>query len=488
MNTGTSLEPEKNDAIGEWSETYVDIESDIPRSKMRFLEWWYSWTSPPIPPASAGLEMRETTRRGRLSSTILLVLVGIIFFLAIPVAIAQRLVALVIILAITLMIVSISLYLNRKGNISSAAWLLVATVDVGLWLSIITSPGPAGLNANSIPLYDIMILSELLAVSLLPPRSVFIVAVCNSAFVALSLTFCKHAPSLDALLALAGPEVYARPIALHFIVAFVTYLWVRSATQAIARADRAEIIAALEHQMAKQEHTIALQKRQLDHSINQIIDTLIRTSNGDSSARVPLTQDNVLWPVAGSLNNLLSRLQRLRQTENEVQQLRPQIQHARQLEHELVRIQFGAQNLAEVLRSTKTSKHPIRPTYTGTLLDPVIAELNDSMLFQGPDAGTNQAEREKSLAQMQESFHIPSRPLQLPETTRTPARSFQSQETSRMPSRPPQTPKSPRMSSRPLPAPEPSRISSRHITTPNSFRTPSGFLPNQNNDGSGRSS
>lgn len=465
MKTGTSLEPENNDAVEQWSETYIDIESDIPRSKLRFLEWWYNWTSPPIPPASAGLEKREATRRGRLSSTILLVLVGIIFGLALPVAITQKLLALVIILAVVLMIIAISLSLNRKGRISSAAWLLVATVDVGLWLSILTSPGPAGLNANSIPLYDIMILSELLAVSLLPPRSVFVVAICNSAFVALSLTFAKHAPSLDALLALAGPEVYARPIALHFIVAFVTYLWVRSATQAIARADRAEIIAALEHQMAKQEHNIAVQKRRLDYSINQIIETLIRTSNGDFGARVPLTQDNVLWPVAGSLNNLLSRLQRLRQVENEMQQVRPQIQHARQIEHELVRIKFGAQNLAEVLRYTKTSKNPIRPTYTGTLLDPVITELNDSILFQPADPEGNKAGPEKSAEPLPETMRIPSRPLQTPGLARIPSRSQPSQEAARISSR--HLP--------PLPPPEP-------------FRMPSGFFHEENKNGPGRQS
>lgn len=509
MNTGTGipLEQESSDAVGQWSETYINIESDIPRSKVRFLEWWYNLTAPPIPAASAGLEKRETARRGRLSSTILLVLLGIMYGLALPAAIVQKLAVLYIILIVTTLIVVISLTLNRRGRISSAAWLLVATVDTGLCVALVAPGIATGLTANSVPLYDIMILSELLAVSLLPPRSVFIVAVFNSAFIVLSLTFVKHAASLNDLLTLDGPVVYARPIALHFIVAFVTYMWVRSASQAIARADRAEVIAALEHQMAKQEHNIATQKRRLDYSINQIIETLIRTSNGDFSARVPLTQDNVLWPVAGSLNNLLSRLQRLRHVETEVQQLRPQLQRARQVEHELVRVKFGAQNLAEVLRYSKTTKNPpIRPTYTGTLLDPVITELNESVLFQSAASNGHKAEQEQTATQTAESqtqepasaaaksalgrksSRLAAKPLTAaPASTRLGSKPLSAQETSQIPSRP-LTTKDPRLSSGHLQPSEPFRRPSGLLQPSEPFRRPSGFLANEHPNGPNRPS
>jgi hypothetical protein len=398
MRMPARLDPESDDTVEQWSEKYVDIESDIPRSKIRLLEWWYSWTAPPIPPTSGQLEQREAARRGRLSSTILLILIGIIFCLALPVAILQQLFGVMMLLAIGLVVLSIALFLNRRGKISSAAWILIINIDVGLWASILTSPGPAGLTANSVPLYDLLVISELLGVSLLPPRSVFIIALCNSAFVITSLNLWNHAASLNNLLATAGPEVYARPIALQFIVAFVTYLWVRSATQAIARADRAEVIAALEHQMAKQEHTIALQKRQLDHSINQIVETLMHVANGDFNARVPLTQDNVLWQVAGSLNNLLSRLQRLRQIENEVAKLRPYIQRTVQLEHELERVRYEARHLAEALHQAKITRRLTRLTRTGTLLDPVIAELNGSALLQSPAFERNKLAQENAFS------------------------------------------------------------------------------------------
>lgn len=376
--------PEPVDAVGQWSERYVNIESDIPRSKIPLLEWWYSWTAPPIPPSSGKLAEREAARRGRLSSTILLILIGQVVVLALPVAILLNLYSILGFLGVGAIINIIALLLNRKGKISSAAWILIINVVVGFWGSILSYGGAAGLNANAVPLYDLTVIGVLLAVSLLPPGSTFIVALANSAFVIVSLTFAKHAPSLDELLAASRVEVYARPIVLQFIVAFVTYIWVRSATQALARADRAEVIATLEHQIAQQEHGIAQQKHQLDYSIEQIVQTLMRVANGDFNARVPLTQDNVLWSVAGALNNLLSRLQRLRHLEGEVERMRPYAQYAMQFEQELIRLRYEAMRLADALRQAKKTRVPIalQPARAGTLFDPIIAELNASLLSQ----------------------------------------------------------------------------------------------------------
>src|SRR5690349_22119005 len=42
----------------------------------------------------------------------------------------------------------------------------------------------------------------------------------------------------------------------------------------------------------------------------------VRAANGDYTARAPLGQDNLLWQIASSLNNLLSRLQRSRSEEH----------------------------------------------------------------------------------------------------------------------------------------------------------------------------
>lgn len=118
--------------------------------------------------------------------------------------------------------------------------------------------------------------------------------------------------SFAAITATDAYPIMVRPIAIHIVVTVVLWLWVRSATQVIARADRAEVIATLEHAIAQQEHADAQLKRQLEMSIQQIVETRQRLANGDFNARAPLNNGNVLWQIAGSLNNLLSRFQRLR--------------------------------------------------------------------------------------------------------------------------------------------------------------------------------
>lgn len=114
-------------------------------------------------------------------------------------------------------------------------------------------------------------------------------------------------------------DVVAQPIGLQIIVAVVTYLWVRSALRAIARADRAEEVAELQQREAERTH-------QLESGIQQLLRTQVRAANGDLTARANLSQDNILWQVGISLNFLLTRLQKAAweasRAENENQHLR----------------------------------------------------------------------------------------------------------------------------------------------------------------------
>ncbi len=57
-----------------------------------------------------------------------------------------------------------------------------------------------------------------------------------------------------------GYTIISRPVILHLIVTTVLWIWIRNATQAIARADRAEVIGQLKHAIAQQNQTIVEQK------------------------------------------------------------------------------------------------------------------------------------------------------------------------------------------------------------------------------------
>ena len=109
----------------------------------------------------------------------------------------------------------------------------------------------------------------------------------------------------------------------------------------------------------------------------------MQTANGNFAVRAPLNQDHILWQIAYSLNNLISRLQRLAQAEVELQQMKMEAHHtigalqqqAGQIQTELRYIQTEAMSLVEMLRAAKAKGQPVPTATSRTLLDPLYKEL-----------------------------------------------------------------------------------------------------------------
>jgi len=275
------------------------------------LGWWYRIAAPPVPSTRASLQQREVYRRGKLISIALLMLLVVMVIVLLTVGLFVNH-ALVLNIGATLVALFLAVFMNRRGQVVIAGILVVSGLDLSLMLNWLSYPAaPVFL----LPLLDLLVLPELFAVSLLPPVAVFIDAFLHIGFIVAALTFLfPQDAELHALLHTSSlQDALARPIVIQISVAVITYLWVTSAAQAIARADRATTIAALERTMAEHAHMEAEQKRELEKSIQQIVQTHSHVANGDFSARVPLNQGTVLWEVAGSLNNLLARMQRWRQ-------------------------------------------------------------------------------------------------------------------------------------------------------------------------------
>jgi hypothetical protein len=119
----------------------------------------------------------------------------------------------------------------------------------------------------------------------------------------------------------------------------------------------AQKIAELEAiEIRRQEEQLVMSK-QIEDGIQHILSTLntVVTQN-DFSMRIPLKQENILWRVGRSINNLLSRLQGFKQNQEELKKT-----HAIAL--------AVAQRMRDGL--------PIQlNSWTGTALDPVIIEYN----------------------------------------------------------------------------------------------------------------
>ena len=270
------------------------------------------------------------------------------------------------IIAADLAVLCLALLLNRLGQVNLAGILVVLSVITAPTTNILTTPG--GINTSALPIFSLMVLSLMCAVSFLPPLWVFVVAAINVFFTLFVLTSLPSTGELHHLLQTAFPAV-ATPILLsQIIVSTVAYIWVSGARLAILRADRAEEVAALERRELERQQVEVEQKQQLDTGIQQLIQTHMQVANGNFTARAPLIKDNILWQVAYSLNNLLARLQSYQQIT--VQQKKNQ---------------EALNYLIQAVQHAKREGEPLQIQRTGTPIDALIIELA-SLRFGNPAA------------------------------------------------------------------------------------------------------
>ena len=319
----------------------------------RVFSWWYRIAAPPEVPDSAPLHDRMRVRGGKLTSIIFLIelivtLINLSTVISVNPSVVPGLVTLLIILVV-------GVFLNRAGKTTIAGVLTIINIELGLGLSILHTPG-----LFAVLLCSFFVTSEFVAGSLLTPWVVLPLTLGNCFFIAALITFMPNkTPEMIHLLAIQPASVYVTPIALHITVGVITFSWASSTYREMRRAGNAEEVSRLTMTMALQQKSVEQEKRQLEESIQQIVAVHVQAANGNLHARVPLDQHNVLWSIAGSLNNLLARLQRWRQ---EAAQLQRNEQALQQLLH----------NIQQARRQSQ----PLRPYTTGTSLDALILEIS----------------------------------------------------------------------------------------------------------------
>jgi large-conductance mechanosensitive channel len=327
------------------------------------VNWWLRLTSSGWDKPQRTIQERERARRSRLTAWLVLGLL-VTDLLLLPTSIGNPGTLLAIFVAGVGLVVAI--VLNRSGVVTGAGILIVLLICGATLGAVATVPG--GLNTVNLPVYDLLAIAVVVGASVLPRAAGFVVAIFSVGLICLDFYLQPHAAELDHDIAAVGAlSMLVRPVALQVILAVVSYLWVRGTDEAIRRADRAEELAAMEHQMAEQ-------KRQLDVGIRQILETHVRVANGDFSARAPTSQDNVLFQIAASLNNLLNRLGR-----------------AAQSEHLLQRTVAEIGRLRESLLAAKTGRPPLWPTRTGTPVDSLIEVLAEPPMRPGASAQLSSA-------------------------------------------------------------------------------------------------
>lgn len=283
-----------------------------------FLGWWYRLTCPQVSPDIAKtLQGREKIRKARLASLTLLVMCGFII-LPIPVGIINHNMQMVGMLLGTLVIYGMALLCNRKNNLILAGFLTILVFNLGLLLFLASYTATGGLNTGTLPTYDLFLEGSLVSVAFFRARSVFIVAAINIAIIIVTVLLLPKTPDLVSFLHYDTYDVIIRPVILQLFGAFIVYVWVNSAYRAILRADRAEEVAELERREIERQEQEIEQKKQLDYGIDQIMSSLNRVANGETNVKVPLDQNNVLWRVGYSINNLLARIHAIREERAEL--------------------------------------------------------------------------------------------------------------------------------------------------------------------------
>ncbi len=302
---------------------YLTVKSQ----EIKLFRWWYRIASPVMPDETVPFKERARFLRGRTGSQILPALY-LFLLVSLPNGFLGINSSVFMIIAVSFGALVVATILNRMGHVNLAGFLVVVTFVANPVANIVTTPG--GLNMMVLPIYSLLVLPLVCAVSFLPPWWVFLVAMVNSVFTLYSLVYLPQTAELNALLSINFAGIVTPIILSQAIVSVVAFLWVRSTVQALMRADRAEELARLEHDLALEAEAAAQRKQQLESSIQQIVETHRRIAMGDYNVRVPLTSDNVLWPISGALNNLLARIQGWRQDSAALQQMKFALQQARE--------------------------------------------------------------------------------------------------------------------------------------------------------------
>ncbi|EFH90300.1 hypothetical protein [Ktedonobacter racemifer] len=311
------------------------------------FQWWYDKTSIPDPPVNASFAQREAARKSHLLSTIVFwLLVTFILFIPGCFALPNHYVIYADLGMLALCIPA--LFFNRAKKPQIAGILLTFAFEAALTMVVFTT---WPLDEPSIQQFELFVFGELLCVSLLAPGTVFIVMIYNMAVITVSLLWQPHDPVLNHDLASQLIPMLVRPVGVQLLVAFVAFLWVSGTNQAAKRADKAEMIAKLEHELADQ-------KQELEQGIQLILETHIEVANGNLNARAPLNQGNVLWQISRALNTLLIRFQRAAQAEKDLQ-----------------RVEYAVNMTVQSIQHADARNQNPRISVTYTQIDPLIAAL-----------------------------------------------------------------------------------------------------------------
>jgi hypothetical protein len=245
--------------------------------------------------------------------------------------------------------------LNRLGLVTLAGSVLIGVVAGAIWGYMLASP--LGLTMGQLPDYDLLAVTVVIAASVLPRATAFLIVALNSALIVTDYLLRPHNANLIADAALYASvtqqtvSLLVRPIALNLVLAVVAYLWVRGTERAIRRADRAEEFVVLETREV--ERTQALEE-----GVRYVRQTIAQWAHGDLTARVPVMPLPALRNMRDELNGFIIAFSYLSNADS----------HLRRLQGEVSKLTVALDQWAQ-------GRAAVWPTSSGTALDRVLEIL-----------------------------------------------------------------------------------------------------------------
>jgi hypothetical protein len=317
------------------------------------LSRWIRLTSPD-PTSFTGKRTslwREEVVSLLLPLTMVLALVGLLTSLTEPIR--------VVILGITIVCCVGALLFKRLGKTHLTGIIIIITVELSLFAIVLTAGGGHP-DIEDVPLMDHLLISVVIAMAFFTPMVGLLIGVMNCLFMFMVFQYYPHGDDLIHHLSETYWSIVLPPLILHLFITGVFFIIMSALIKAIQRADQAEELARLRQSELELRKQDLERSEQLEKGTQAILHTLqTATTQADFSQRVPLTQDNLLWRVAHSINSLLTRLQGLKQQQVEMEKTR-----------------MVAAQLTECIK--KEQFYPLKE-WTGTMLDPLILAFHQHL-------------------------------------------------------------------------------------------------------------
>lgn len=289
------------------------------------LRSWFWLAAPAEVPPDAELYDREIVRRGKIGSIALLIsfidtLIPLILSFSFP-NIALR-----FFVIISTLLCLIAFLLNRTRRIALAGLLCVIGTEIGLFVAVLGNP--VGLTFSSVQIFFLFVQSELYAATLLPAFCIFIVAAFNIVSFNVIYNVMPHTQELARLIAIEGPLQVVRASSVQLVVAIIVFLWVKSAHDALKRADRSDSVAAIERNFASKDRA---EKEKMKRDIEEVVQVIAGTDQKPQS-ELPVDSQKPFWQIYVALNTMrkrhardnaevMQRNEELRQMQNALTQL-----------------------------------------------------------------------------------------------------------------------------------------------------------------------